>query len=176
MGLVLFEFRNTNNKPHWLFYFLRQRRRLILTLLAFVFSKIHPIANDDTMEKVWFSLKTLDDVLWGHVVFLLIFILQSWYHFCSNFPHARIFRDNLPNTFFFHIQSTCNHLISQTPHTTWITSSKMTAVLLIEVFPSSWDHLSPPHTFLWTSCATKRLVSMWLGVIFIHFLKHFKCM
>ena len=72
------------------------------------------ITSDDSIKQVWFSLKMLTDVLTHlHVALLLIIILQSWYDFCTDFLHVQIFGDNLPNTVFFHVQLTCDHLNSQ---------------------------------------------------------------
>ena len=61
----------------------------------------------------------LNDILMHlHVVLFLTIILQSWHHFCADFLHAKIFIDNLPKTFFFHVQQTYDHLNSQLTITT----------------------------------------------------------
>ena len=48
------------------------------------------ITSDDSTKQVWFSLKTLDDVL-SHqqAVLLLIIIQQAWHYFCTDFLHER---------------------------------------------------------------------------------------
>ena len=69
----------------------RRRRRLPLTSLALGFRVVikNPCLtpNDDSTKQVWFSLKTLDDVLTHlQAALLLIIIQQPWHHFCADFP------------------------------------------------------------------------------------------
>ena len=48
------------------------------------------ITSDDSTKQVWFSLKTLSDVLTHlHAALLLIIIQQPWHQFCADFPHER---------------------------------------------------------------------------------------
>ena len=80
----------------WLSCFVRHQRhrRLPLTALAFGFRVVlkNPclISSDDSMKQVWFSLKTLSDVLTHlHAALRLIIIQQPWHQFCAGFPHER---------------------------------------------------------------------------------------
>ena len=102
---------------------LRLRWRLLLTVLGLGFRVLLKntslITRNDSTKQVWFSLKTLDDVLTHlHAALLLIIIQQSWHHFFADFSHVQIFDDNLPSTVLFHVQLTCYHSKSQPTITT----------------------------------------------------------
>ena len=72
------------------------------------------ITSDYSTKKCWFSLKTLDDFLDTPICNvpsdLNLTVLAPFY---ADFPPAEIFGENLPNTFFFHIQQTCDHSNNQ---------------------------------------------------------------
>ena len=74
-------------RPRW-------GRRLPLTALALGFQvelkNSCLITSDDSTKQVWFSLKTLHDVLTHlQAALLLIIIQQPWHHFYADFPHER---------------------------------------------------------------------------------------
>ena len=72
------------------------------------------ITSNVFTKQVWFSLKTLNDVLTQlHVVLLPIIIQPSWNHFCANCPHNQILGDNLLNTVLFPVKVICNHSSNQ---------------------------------------------------------------
>ena len=80
----------------WLSCFLRPRqcwRVVTLTALALGFRVVlrNPclIISVDSTKQVWFSLKTLDDVLTHLHAVLLIIIQQLWHHFWADFLHER---------------------------------------------------------------------------------------
>ena len=143
-----------------------QRQTFPLRALALGFPVVikNPslITSDDSSKQVWFILKSLNDVLTHlHATLLLVIIQQSWQHFCTDFLHAQIFSDNLPNTVLFYVQLTCNHSNSQL-------TIAMHSALPTRCSPefcslkasNSWSHLPPPCTPLWTSCATQKHVFM----------------
>ena len=89
--------------------------------------------------------------------------LPSPITFQTDFPHAKIFSDNLPNTVLFHVQLTCDHSYSQLT----IATQLLPYLLDIDLCLACWR---PPASgvifhllallfeLLLTSCATQKHV------------------
>ena len=91
------------------------------------------------------------------------------------FRLAQIFGDNLPNNVLFHVQLTCDHSNRQPTIATHLLSYPLVVNLSPACGrPRALIDLSPRDD-LWSFCATQKLVCM-TCFIFIHLLKHFKCL
>ena len=125
-----------------------------------------------TMKQVWFSLKTLDDVLTHlHAMFPII-IQQSCAIFVQTFCISKSLMIIFQKLFsWLAILQTVNQWL---PPTTCLICLVLTLVLIVSLF---WSHHSPPYAPLLFGHLVPLNTMLYTFVfILIHFLKHFKCL
>ena len=141
----------------YLSYFLRLWQRYPLTAPSLGFKVILKnqclITSDYPTKQVWFSMKTLDDILTHqHAGLPLIIILQFWHHFYTDFPLAQIFHDYLPNIFPFYLKLACDQWNCQP---TYCTNS-----VDFDFSPACWRPLAPTVIFYFFA-ASLNLLCHW---------------